>query len=431
MGQTIADVYASNMETIRKDLPQLYEMTADNTLYAKLKKGSDSIQITKTVNGQDFKIPVETQPPGYLATASLDGGALPAGSATVTQQMYQTYFPMFFPVSVGAGAIWTTEADKSTVNQWKNNLKKATAAFKRQADASFFNISSGNQGIMAQATGYSSGTFTLDTEYSANLCQVGQRVEIFDSTLATNRTSAVPTNLPYIDRVDRNAGTVHVTNLGAISPGTTDYLLFAGAAGTGTSPVWVNGLNYFHNTTTSGSLLGLSRTSYPELLPNTVDASGSLVPTHGLLLNTKIRVRKGATPGKLLGVLHPAQAAQIYTTGIAISEWQRGNSDKMIDIMPSDINDDMIRWCGVTHLKSAHQSKKRVDWLDLDQWGRVYLKEMDFMVGPDGRKFFEDRSSSGAVSLGWSYWLMVIENFYCAQPSSGGMVYNASIPSGF
>jgi len=431
MAQTIADVYSSNMETVRKDLPTLYEMAAENTVYAKLKKGSESIQIVKTPNGQDFRIPVETQPPGYVATASLDGGALPTGSATATQQMYQTYFPLFFGVDIGAGSIWNTAADKATTNQWKNNLKKALPAFKRQADASFFNISSGNQGLMALSTAYDTGNFTLDSEYGANLCQVGQRVEIFSNDLGTNRTSAVPSNLPYIDRITRDGATVHVTNLGGITPGNDDYLLFSGAGGTGTSLSWVNGINYFHNESTSGSLLGLSKTNYPEILPNTVDAAGSLVPTHGLLLNTKIRVRQGSAPSKLFGVIHPAQAAQIYTTGIAISEWQRGTSDKMIDIMPSDINDDMIRWCGVSHLKSTHQSKKRVDWLDLNNWGRVYLKEMDFMIGPDGRKFFEGRNGDGAVTLHWQYWLMVIENFFCSNPATGGFVYNASIPTGF
>jgi hypothetical protein len=431
MAQTIANVYAHNMEVVRKDLPALYEMAAENTVYSKIKKGSDNIQIVKTPNGQDFRIPVETQPPGYIATASLDGGALPGGSATITQQMYQTYFPLFFPVDIGVGSIWNTEASNSTVNEWKNNMKKAIPAFKRQCDASFFNLGSGSQGLMALATGYAAGVFTLDTEYGASLCQLGQRVEIFSNDLGTNRTSSVPTNLPYISAIDRDAGTVTVTNLGAITPQATDYLAFAGAGGTGTTLAWVNGLNYFHNTATSGSVLGLDRATYPEINPNKVDASGSLVPTHGLLLNTKIRVRTGEMPSKLFGVIHPAQAAQIYSTGIAISEWNRGGSDKMIDIMPSDINDDYIKWCGVAHLKSNRQSKKRVDWVDLNNVCRVYLKELDFYTGPNGQKFFEGRNGDGAVTLNWQYWLYVVENFAFTNPRQSGFVYNASIPSGF
>lgn len=427
MAQTVAQVYSSNLEVMRKDLPTLYEMAEKNTAVAMISKASEKFQISKTPNGADFRIPVEVQPPSDFGTFSVDGGSLGTGNSTVTQQMSQTAFPLRMAVDLGLGAILSTDTKgTATVNQLENNLKKAMKSFKQREDASFFNMTSGNQGLMALATGYSGGVFTLDTEFAASLCQVGQTVEIFSNDLATHRTSAVASNLPVITKVAHDRTTVTVGNLGAITPGTTDYLAFPGVTAT---PAWLNGLYYFHSTTTSGTILGLSRATYPELIPTFHDASGALTPATFALLNTKVFNRTGDIPPSMKGIINPAQALQIYSVGMAISEWMRGKSDEMIDVVPK-MNDRYITVGGVVHLKSNKQSKKRVDWVNLDNWGRVYIKELDFHTDPDGKiRFFEGRDSSGNVTANWKFFLLQWSNFFNANPGQEAFIYNATIPT--
>jgi hypothetical protein len=192
----------------------------------------------------------------------------------------------------------------------------------------------------------------------------------------------------------------------------------------------MNGELYFHNTATSGNILGLSRTTYPELIVNSVDASGALTPTHFLLLSTKIYNRFNAVPPEVLGCINPAQAMQIYQVGIAISEWMRGSKDEMIDIIPKSNNTTIVIG-GTTHLKSAHQSKKRVDWFNMTNWGRVYIQDLDFYTDPDGKqRWFEGRNAAGAVTANWKVFMVDWSNVYCADPGKEGVVLNASIPPG-
>lgn len=421
------------METLRPALPELYEAETKNTAYGLITKGAEKHKITKTPNGTDFRIPLQVAAPGVFGALNLAGGSFYTGTAASLQQMYQTYFPVQLAFKLDLQNIFTTEdKSKAIVNAFKKTMEQAPQRLAWNNDASFHNIGSGYQGLVGLSSsvtsvGAGTETVTFDTEFAANLLYPGQRLEIFANNLGTHRTSAIPNALPYVSSVDKSAGTAVITGLGAITPAADDYYAFPGV---GTTPAWMNGLYYFHNTATTGNLLGLSRSSYQELISNMVNANGALVPAHGWQLYQKIRQRTGVAPSKLKGLIHSAQAFQIYSLGLAISEWQRGKSDEMIDVSPKI--GDYVNFCGVNHLVDMHQSKKRIDWLDTENWGRVYLKEADFYKTPgDGKMIFETRDGDGRVAAAIEFFMILAENFYNSKPAADGFVYGLSIPTGF
>jgi hypothetical protein len=420
----------ARMETVRPVLNEMYEADSKATLYGQISDKIDEHKIVKTPNGADFRIPMEIKPPGQVGALNLAGGAFSTGTPGELKQMYQSYFASQLAFYLNLEEIFnSSDQAKSTVNAFDRVMAQAPKRLAAYNDTALHSMGAGNQGLIAKATGYDTTVYTLETEYGANLLVEGQQVEILTSNLGSLLTAAVPTNLPYVTEVNKALGTVKMANLGAISPNATDYLAFPGVTA---SPAWSNGIRYFHTTAVSGNLLGLSLADYPEIRPNAVNASSaSLLPTHLWQLTNKIKQRRGSV-GDILGTIHTAQAYQWAELGLAISEWSRGKADEMIDVAPKV--SDFVTMAGVRHFVDPHQSKSRVDWLNLKFWHRVYLNgvKADFYKQPGtGEMVFPVYNSSAKRIAAIEFHLVNSENIGCSDPGSGGFVYGLAIPSGF
>jgi len=422
------------MQVVRKHLPALYEL--NQPAYGLLSKTAEKFRISQTPGSSDFRAPLKLNPPSTFGTWSMAGGSLGTGNGFATQQFAQTYFPLKLAVTVNYDAMVATSggANLSVVNAWKENMKDAIPSFQRMAEASFHN-QGGSNGVVAIGTGYSGGTVTCDTAFAADLVQVGQPLEILSADGNTWRTSAVsPDNLPYVSVVNKGAGTFVLTNLGAITPQATDQYIFQGAIAAGSPPTvtWLNGLNYFHTTSTSGTILGLTKTSY-DIMPNLVNANGSLVPAHMWQLSAQIRQRRGKVEGKFKGLIHDAQAAAIKNLGLSVTEvlTQQGTAFKSTDLAGDSAMSE-ITFGGITHMIDVHQSKTRIDILiPGENWCRVYGQELDYFRRPEGQMIFEGRSSTGTVAASFSFFLVTQENYVCVDNGKEGVIYGLSIPAGF
>lgn len=429
--QSISDVLAANRQVLRQELGEIYE--SGDTTYNMIKKGVESNKISKTVEGKDFRIPLEINPPGDFAAFSLANGALGQGSGFTIQQMYQTYFALRMAVSVDQDTILATQTnEQSVVNALKRNTKKALPHMLRMCNASFFN-QGGAQGLVALATGYASGTttYTFDPEFAANHLENNMKVQIHSNDLATHKTTGVAVeSLPYFTQVDKEAGTAKINGLGSVTPAADDYFAFPGA---GDTPAWMNTLRYFHTTATSGNLLGLSLATYPEIRPNKYNASGNeLSPEGGDILKERMRQRRGSISKKMAGIIHGAQVGAAKKLNMALMRQDRtpGAVTELVDIMPNT-PDEVMLW-GIKHKIDIHQSKKQIDWLSLDKWGRVYAQEIDWWKNPNtGNYLFENRTTGGGLTAGWSFFLYVVENFYNVDLGWDGFQYGLAIPSGY
>lgn len=432
-------VLSLQAEKVRGKLQDLLETS--NNVSASIRKSMEAIP----VSNRAARLPVVVSNPGDFGVVNLNGGPLGLGSGMDTKHMEIQYFSTKMGVEITTEAMWTTDAaEKAIKDAFKENLRRALIEAQIYDDIAFHNIT-GNQGMVARGDGATaiggtnpfgagqSATITLDSEFATQLLRINMPVEIYDTTLATQKTASnSPDALPRITAINHSSKSVTITGAatqsGTITLANTDKLLIAGIAAASVS--FKNGLYAFNTTTTSGNLLNLSRTAVPELNSNTVNAASSAVSAaHIILLKHLVAMRRGkdAVNG-LKGLAHPAQMAQIAAIGVSLSQWNRGASDKMIDIVPG-IGDSQP-FGGVEFELDVRQSRSRLDLIQPKVWTRVRLRDLDWFE-VDGQRVFEKRSSNGGVATSVLMYLVASENFACVDPGSQGFIYGLAIPAGY
>jgi hypothetical protein len=443
MAATNADVVGGQFEKVRPKLQEWYETT---TLVSGLiRKASESHKIsawTQTLNGGStlsaFRVPLMRYVGGDYGTFSYDEGDLGGGSSMRVDFMTIGYFPAEYAVEISSLAKEATaSSEQAVVDVFKYHLKKSMKEMQHYEDTGYHQDGTG---VIATANGTgapgtsSPMTYNLEPNFGPQRLRYNQPVDVFSNDLTTQRNSGGPARVSSYDLVGK---TVTLTFPGSVTMSgnaNTDKLAFRGMSPTVSTGSWKLGLYTFNNSATSGTTLGLNRATVPEIVtPNVAAGSTALVPAHGLLLNDQIIQRRDeeALAG-MVGIAHQSQRAAVYFTGIAISEWHRGGSDKMIDIVPADIKQSTtFTWTGIKHYVSKKQDRSRIDWIIPKNWGRAMLHDLKFHE-VEGRRIFELRSAStGFPKAGMTFYLIQSENVYNCDPGAGGMITGLSLPSGY
>lgn len=419
--QAVADVVKHNMETLAKTLPLLVEV--EDFACQKVKRAASRHRIVQTPNSADFRAPFIWQPPGMAGIFSSAGGSLGTGSGYKVDQFVQTTKEFKIGVALNQDVIDSTTGSKALRNAVKENMKQAMRNYRRMEDVMWHNLT-GTQGLIALASAYGTNVYTCDTEFGANLPQVGQPVEQFSNDLQTHRTTGTtPDDLPIVTAINKETRTVTLDGADG-SPAADDYLAFQGV---GATPASHHGIYAFNNVATTGTLLGVNRATIPEINSNYVDGSSGLTIELGYQILTKIRQRRGNAP-KLTGFAAPAQLLAIYQLGITISNWNRSAGDKMIDVMPQDA--ESLPFCGTNIFRDIHASKKRIDWTSLKDWARVYSKDVGYYRDLNGNMFFEGRNASGTVIATHTFYIWSKFNYVNIDPGVGGFAFDLPIPAG-
>lgn len=411
---TNAEVISLQLERVRPKLQELFE-TSD-ALFSRIKRASDVIK----VSARDLRIPVVLTHGGDYRSFSLDGGDMGRGSGPVATHFVTTYFPTVLAIELTNLQLHATASSEQAVAK---AFALATAnAIKSMQFYEDVSLHTAGQGVIGTATAQTTGggftTYTMDQEFGVQLLRRGMPVHVFSNNLATQRTSSGAVRV-----VSVNYATNQVTLPTISGAANDDKILFDGV---GATPVWKKGLPFFLSTATTGTLLGVDRSTYPEIISNWVSASGALNGLHGMLLLDQIEQRRKELGKNLLAVFHMRQRAAWYAQGIAISEWQRGNNDSPLDIVPK--RQAEFSFAGIPAIADPHQSRTRIDVIDLDRWGSAVLKELDwYQVG--NQRLFELRGSSGGVASGILMYLEYHADWFTDDPGSQGFIFGLSIPS--
>ncbi len=437
MAVAITDLYKSALEVVRTGiLPKLYMPEKEGAAWASqiVLRGAESFKITKTPNSTDFRIPLKMQPIGQFGAANYAGGSIGVGGSANIQQFAQTYFPMKMVYQLNEDAIrGTADKDLARFNAWKESMKEGIPLFQRYLDVSWHEIGGATGNIANAGTGTTATSYNLDATNGSDLLIEGQGVEIFDTLGTTWKTSAVsPDNLPTVASLDKTNKTVTLGNLGSITLADGDKLYFRGV---GSTPTWLNALQYFNDSSTSGSLLGLSRSTYPQIIANLVGNTSTQFSLESvLLLKHEIKQRRNEVP-KLVGLMPQSQEAVINLSIVTMSEYMRREvNEKAIDPLPEMAN--MQPFAGIPHMTDLHQPRNRVDYVDRESWGYVYLSgaEPDFYKDPGSDSIFFKPyvvSGSTAAPAFATMWALTCEkNFFCIDPGRQGYIL-ASIPTGY
>jgi hypothetical protein len=189
------------------------------------------------------------------------------------------------------------------------------------------------------------------------------------------------------------------------------------------------GVEYHHNSSSSGSWLGFDRSTNPEIRANRVsgNSSGLTLPAPRLAIN-KIGDRLGIThKSKLTAWCHPCQQDAYEQLGTEVIRIDKSSKEEGLDLY---FNDNM-RIAGAPLKPSYSWNKTRIDFVDLDIWGRAEYKAPGFFKDRNGNRFFQIRGVSGGAATSTVAYLIASFNLFINCPPGVAYIDELAYPSGY
>jgi hypothetical protein len=414
-----AQTVAVQLEKVRKKLPILYERS--DTFFSMIHKRGD----VEKVSTRTARIPLQTNPGGNFGYAGFDGSDLGRGSGTEYDYAQVTPVGLRFAVEITKLVEYATNAsDKAVADVTKKNVGDAMRQFRRDIDAQ---LQTAGNAICATVNlaNLATNTLTLaDTPFGARLVRKNMKVQIMDAAQANTRGSCTITG-----NVNSQLGKAQTVVVDLIPPGViaTDVVIPDGLAGA--SPVGVYGLPYHHNSSTLGTWMGISRAnSYAvaDLVP--CNNSGLALPFLRLAVDKimqNIGMDEEAALKNLLWYGHRMQKAAYHEIAASISMLQKEGGEQDVDLMfrSETIGGVKTKW-------SIHADPTRLDLLNLDTWGRVEWKEIDYLEIGD-ETVFPVYGQSGGIAAAYLFYLVAGEQYFIDNPKAVGGLTGLAVLSGY
>lgn len=415
--QTETQVLATEIERVLTKVPTLFER--DDTFYSTIDKKN-----VEVVSSKDMRCPLEIRPGGAFGHFDPDGGDLGLGDAPQFDKATLPVVYLRLALQWTKKAEWSTDdSRKAVINTFRHTMATSMAEFRRYVDAMCMTDGTGTLGTITTVTpSGGTDTVTLTTDgYGARLLRYGQSVNVYDATLATNRTLGAEKKLSYYDLP---TNTIKYPSVAGSTTG--DKIVVSGVSAT--PPVSIYGVPYHHNGATTGFWMGLDRSSTPEIRGNRVAAGGVLSFPFARLAMNKIGNRLGMDNiPKLAAWMHPCQAQAYEELGQLVSVINRQSSGGgALDLY----FDDTMRMAGAPVKKHFSWDKTRIDFVAASAWGRGEIKPAG-VYDVDGRRIFEARGASGGVATSQLYYLVVGMNIFLGNPVMGSYIDTLTVPTGY
>ena len=410
-----SNVSALELERVIPKIRVLFER--DDKFYANIKKRD-----VEVISTRQMRVPLEIRPGGSFQYFSPDGGDLGRGGGPTWDKAVLTSVFVSENIEYTKLTQWSTNTDRKSIT---NAVKRLTATaldeLRRQLDAQLMQSGNGVIGTIGTvATAAGVDTYTLDSDgFGARLMRYGQVVQVFDSTLATNRGKGT------ITLWDVENATIDVTPAiaGAVA---TDVLVVDGISSPASLPA-LFGVPYHHSNASTGTWLGFSRASTPEIRSNRVNAGNSALslPLPRLAIN-KIGNRVGLDNNfKPNAWLHPAQKQAYEDIGQAVVMIQKQAKEEGLNMYF-----DRMQFAGAPDKPSFNWDKTRIDFVSDEVWGRGEILPVGFYT-TDGRRIFEIRSSSGGVTAADIFYMVCGMQTFVSNPAATSYIDSLAVPSGY
>jgi len=423
MAMTESQVVALELEKVRKKIPLLYERA--DTLFSMLQKRD-----VMKVSNRAARIPLQTAPGGAFGYASLDGGDLGRGSGTLYNVATISPIGVRYAVEINKLVEYVTNSgEKAVADATKLEVVNAMKQFRRDLDAQ---LQTAGNGVMATVD-TSQGTINTPagfvplakTPFGARLIRPFQKLLAYDTTLTTPRVGTM-----VVQSVSNALGAtqsviVDTTAAGLIN---TDVLVPEGLAGA--NPVGLWGIPYHHNNSTSGSWMGLSRLSNTFAVAALVNAnsSGLAMPFIRLAIDTvmqQLGIEEVEAMNQLKWYGHRAQRAAYHEIALSISRIEKSGGDQSFDLAfgSSTMDGIQAKW-------AIHADPTRLDLLNLETWGRVEWKEIDYLeIG--GETVFPVYGVSGGIAAAYLFYFVSGLQFFVDNPKACTSIINLAVPQGY
>lgn len=389
----------------------------DDRFYANIKKRD-----VEKISNRQMRVPLELRPGGSFQYFNADGGDLGRGGGPTFDKAVLTCVFASENIEYTKLTEWATDSDrKSVVNAVRRLTATALDEMRRQLDAQLMQSGNGVVGVISAVT--TSGgvdTYTLGTDgFGARLVRFGQTVQVFDTTLATNRGSGTITSWDVENK------TISVTPAIAGATG-TDKLVTAGIDSPTALPA-LYGVPYHHSNASTGTWLGFSRVTTPEIRANRVNAASSALtlPLPRLAIN-KIGNRVGIDNNfKPTAWLHPCQKQAYEEIGQLVSIIHKSAKEEGLDMYF-----DRMQMAGAPVKESYNWDKTRIDFVVNEVWGRGEILPIGFYTS-DGRRIFEIRGASGGVATAEIFYMVVGMQTFVNNPAACAYIDALAVPSGY
>lgn len=412
--QTESMVVATELEKVLPKVPTLFDR--DDVFYSHIEK-----RPVEVISARDMRIPLELRPGGYFGYFDPENGDLGVGDAPTYDKAVISTVNMKHAIQWTTKSEWATDDKRKAVLQnLRELLAKSMKEFRRQVDSQCMTAGTG---VLATVTSENAGVVTCTTDgYGVRLLRYGQRVSIYNAARTTNRTASGPVKITNLDLVNKTF-TLQTAVSGVVAG---DVVLPEGL--TGSTPVGLYGVPYHVSASTSGSWLGLTRSSTPEVVANRVNANSSgLALPHGRLAINKIGDRVGMDNGfKPVAWMHPCQKQAYEELGQLVSLIQKAPKQEGLDLY---FNDNM-QIAGAPIKTSYSWDKSRIDFIISDLWGRAEMKSAGFYE-VDKRRIFEMRGPSGGVATSQVFYLVVSFNLFVKNPAACSYIDGLTVPTGY
>lgn len=419
MAMTAIQVVGTELERVdeRGAIPVLFER--EDTFYSFIEK-----RPVQVVSERDMRIPLELRPGGKFGHFDSDGGDLGRGEGPMFDKAVVNTVNLRHAVEWTKKAEWATDdRRKAVVNTLRHLLATSMAEFRRNVDSLSMQGGDGvlgTVGVVSSAAGVSTVTLNVDG-FGARLLRFGQPINVYSSTLATNRTVAGERSISYHSGPDKQIKFLDVAGMVA-----GDKIVVSGVSAT--PPVSLLGVPYHHSPASTGLWLGFDRATTPEVRGNAVNAAGGLALPHARLAMNKVGDRVGMGAGrKVTAWMHPAQLVAYEELGMLVSVINR--SPKGREGLDLYFGENMTI-AGVPIKTHFSWDKTRIDFIANDAWGRAEMHAPGFYT-VDGRRIFEIRGTSGGVATSQVFYIVASFNYFLRNPAEVSFIYGLTVPAGY
>jgi len=129
---------------------------------------------------------------------------------------------------------------------------------------------------------------------------------------------------------------------------------------------------------------------------------------------------------RVVAMMHPAQQQAYEDLGQKVSMIQKTAAQEGLNMYFSE----NMQLAGAPVKVSYMWDKTRIDFVNLDVWGRAEMHPAGF-YDVEGRKIFEIRGTSGGIATSQVFYIVASFQLFMTNPAATAYVYNLSIPSGY
>lgn len=410
-------VQALELERVIPKIRVLFER--DDKFFANIKKRD-----VEKISNRQMRVPLEIRPGGSFQYFNADGGDLGRGGGPTWDKAVLTCVFMSENIEYTKLAEWATNDDRKAIT---NAVRRLTATaldeLRRQLDAQMMQSGTGVIGTVSTytvGTPAGSDTLTFATDgFGANLMRFGQTIQVFDATLATLRGSAVIT---FYDKENKQ---IQITP--SIPAGIATDLVVTNGISAPSSLPGLYGIPYHHSNASTGTWLGFSRSTTPEIRASRVNGNSAALtlPLPRLAINkigNRVGIDNNFNPSAWM---HPAQKAAYEEIGQLVSIIHKQPKEEALDMYF-----ESMQMAGAPVKCSFQWDKTRIDFVVDDVWGRAEILPIGFYT-TDGRRIFEIRGASGGVATADIFYMVVGMQTFVSNPAACAYIDSLAVPSGY